>query len=197
MIQVSIDMSTNEESYQNRIFGEVIDIQNDCLLCEYTGANFDFDNKKKMAVLEEKLRVTEKLEAGRSYYVRYSNGSIEIDTAYEWIDKRGEHFIDFCEDNNGKEKALAPVPSYEELQELKEYEKTIKSYNGMPIDYTIACETVNKLLDEKDVLKKENARLKELLKESQKFLEEENQHSFTSCFEMKYEILEKIEEALK
>lgn len=70
--------------------------------------------------------LTEKLEAGRSYYVRYPNGSIEIDTAYEWIGKRGEHFIDFDEDNSGDEQALAPVPSYEELQELKEENARLK-----------------------------------------------------------------------
>lgn len=57
------------------------------------------------------------------------------------------------------ERIVAPVLSYKELQELKEYEKTIKSYNGMPIDYTIACETVNKLLDEKDKLKSERDKL--------------------------------------
>ena len=56
MIQVSIDMSKNDETAEHRIFGNVIDIQNDMLLCEYTGANFDFDNTKKIAVLEEKLK---------------------------------------------------------------------------------------------------------------------------------------------
>lgn len=61
MIQVSIDMSTNDETAENRIFGNVIDIQNDMLLCEYTGANFDFDNTKKIAVLEEKLKEIKKL----------------------------------------------------------------------------------------------------------------------------------------
>ena len=34
MIQVSIDMSKDDETYQNRIFGEVIDIQDDILICE-------------------------------------------------------------------------------------------------------------------------------------------------------------------
>lgn len=45
-MQVSIDMSKDDETYQNRIFGEVIDIQDDTLICEYTGANYDFDNVK-------------------------------------------------------------------------------------------------------------------------------------------------------
>lgn len=46
-------------------------------------------------------------------------------------------------------------------------------------------------------VKEENAKLKGLLKECQKYFEQENQHSFTSCFEIKYELLTKIEEALK
>lgn len=67
---------------------------------------------------------------------------------------------------------VAPVPSYEEWRQLKEYERIVKSYYGKPIDYDIACETVNKLLDEKNFLKEEIsaykrrvAELKELLKE--------------------------------
>lgn len=59
MIQVSIDLSTNDETAQNRIFGNVIDIQNDMLLCEYTRANFDFDNQKKISLLEKKLKIAE------------------------------------------------------------------------------------------------------------------------------------------
>lgn len=46
MVQVSIDMSKDDETYQNRIFGEVIDIQDNILICEYIGANYDFDNVK-------------------------------------------------------------------------------------------------------------------------------------------------------
>lgn len=46
MITVSIDMSKDDETYQNRIFGEIIDIENNTLICEYTGANYDFDNTK-------------------------------------------------------------------------------------------------------------------------------------------------------
>lgn len=34
-----------------------------------------------------------------------------------------------------------------------------------PIDYEVACDTVNKLLDDKQKIKAENERLKELLKE--------------------------------
>ena len=56
------------------------------------------------------------------------------------------------------DEVLAPVPSYEEWQQLKEYKRIVTSYNMKPIDYDIACETVNKLLEQ--VVK-----LKELLKE--------------------------------
>ncbi len=70
------------------------------------------------------------------------------------------------------------TPDYEdnlyfpEQKQLKEYECIVKSYYGKPIDYDIACETVNKLLDEKKFLKEEisaykrlTAQLEELLKE--------------------------------
>ena len=39
--------------------------------------------------------------------------------------------------------------------ELDEFKRTFTSYVGKPIDYDIACETVNKLLDNKEQLKKE------------------------------------------
>lgn len=61
------------------------------------------------------------------------------------------------------QQVLAPVPTFEEYQQLKEYERIVTSYNMKPIDYDIACETVNKLLDERKVLKEENSQLKELL----------------------------------
>lgn len=75
---------------------------------------------------------------------------------------------------------LAPVPTYEELQSL-EADRPAKNEGE-----EIVAE-----------LKEENTRLKELLKECQKFFEEENQRSLISCFEMKYELLTKIEEVLK
>lgn len=58
-----------------------------------------------------------------------------------------------------------PVPSYQELIELQEYKRIVTSYNMKPIDYEVACDTVNKLLDDKQKIKAENERLKELLKE--------------------------------
>lgn len=57
------------------------------------------------------------------------------------------------------EQVLAPVPTYDEYKamqaELAEFKRTVTSYVGKPIDYDIACETVNKLLDDKKHLKKE------------------------------------------
>ena len=55
--------------------------------------------------------------------------------------------------------------------QLKEYERIVTSYNMKPIDYETACETVNKLLDEKKAFKEENTKLKELLKECRKILD--------------------------
>lgn len=75
-----------------------------------------------------------------------------------------------------------------ENAQLKEYERIVTSYNMKPIDYDIACETVNKLFDDNKRLKhdvgnlgykiknqqheidnrlKEIEKLKELLKESE------------------------------
>lgn len=60
---------------------------------------------------------------------------------------------------------ISEVPNYEEWKQLKEYERIVTSYNMKPIDYEIACETVNKLLGERKAFKEENIKLKELLKE--------------------------------
>lgn len=173
----------------------------------------------------EKIKTPEELtadwKAGKLksgwYYILNQINVIRIEQANVWIGRHEKPFVGF-DDDSGIKEVIAPVPSYNEVQRLKDYEKTIQSYNGMPIDYTMACETVNKLLDEKDELKQqirlktlsyamlekhsgelgaENAKLKGLLKECQKYFEQENQHSFTSCFEIKYELLTKIEEALK
>ena len=48
----------------------------------------------------------------------------------------------------------------EENAQLKEYERIVTSYYMKPIDYETACETVNKLLDEKKGLRQENTKLK-------------------------------------
>ena len=71
MIEVSIDMSTNDETSENRIFGRVIDIQGDTLICEYTCANYDFEKNKKINELKEKLKIAEK---ALRYYAKSYNG---------------------------------------------------------------------------------------------------------------------------
>ena len=61
---------------------------------------------------------------------------------------------------------VAEVLSYDEWKQLiKEYERIVTRYNMKPIDYEVACEMVNKLLDEKKAFKEENTKLKKLLKE--------------------------------
>lgn len=63
---------------------------------------------------------TEKLNAGRLYYVKKKNGDVCIRQAHLYSCLRTEKampFVDF--DDNYIEKVIAPVPSYEELQALK------------------------------------------------------------------------------
>ena len=88
------------------------------------------------------------------YYFKMPDGAIEIASEYRLIR------YNLTKDAE-KIEVLAPVPSYEEWQELKEYKRIVTSYNMKPIDYDIACETVNKLLDEKEKLRNELGLLKE------------------------------------
>lgn len=141
-----------------------------------------------------------KLKSGW-YYVRLSNGKIEPSLWFlrEWDDFRGLVV-----------EVLAPC-DYDELQQLKEYERIVTSYAGKPINYDIACETVNKLLDEKEQLKKELesarwyqtvqnediAKLRALLKECIYILNE-----YKHCFDVKHHnmtanIIDKANEVLK
>lgn len=60
MIEVSIDMSRNDETAGNRIFAKVIDIQDNTLLCEYLGANYDYENAKIVGDLQIKLSIAKK-----------------------------------------------------------------------------------------------------------------------------------------
>lgn len=69
-----------------------------------------------------------------------------------WFDDEWNDFMGMVEE------VLAPC-SYNEYkamqEELAEFKRSVTSYIGKPIDYDIACETVNKLLDDKEQLKKE------------------------------------------
>lgn len=62
-------------------------------------------------------------------------------------------------------KILSHVPTYGKYMvmraELVKLRRVVTSYVGKPIDYDIACEIVNKLLDDKEQLKKELDELKE------------------------------------
>lgn len=64
---------------------------------------------------------TDKLNAGRLYYVKRKNGEIVIRQAHLYSCLRTENampFVDF--DDNDIEKVMAAVPSYNEVQALKE-----------------------------------------------------------------------------
>lgn len=71
--------------------------------------------------------LTEKLNAGRLYYVKKKNGKIVIRQAHLYSCLRTENatpYVDF--DDNDIEKVLAPVPSYNEVQALKEENARLK-----------------------------------------------------------------------
>ena len=89
-----------------------------------------------------------------------------------------------------------PVPSYQEFIELQEYKRIVTSYNMKPIDYEVACDTVNKLLDDKQKIKAENAQLKELLRERVQFEIEENPNDFTVISERMSELANKTKQAI-
>lgn len=54
---VSIDMSTCDEDFGNRIFGKVIEQEGDNLICEFDSANYDFKQEKVIKQLKEKLNI--------------------------------------------------------------------------------------------------------------------------------------------
>ncbi len=99
--------------------------------------------------------LTEEWKAGKLaagyYYIKFKNG--EIETQDNLI---GGFLMNM---KNPIIQVIAPVPTYDEYKamqaELDEFKRTFTSYVGKPIDYDIACETVNKLLDDKEQLKKE------------------------------------------
>lgn len=97
------------------------------------------------------------------YWVDNSKRGIVPDQylpGYNWLVSGGS-----CID-----KILAPC-NYDEYkamqEELTEFKRSATSYIGKPIDYDIACKTINKLLDDKQKIKAENEQLKKLLRECQ------------------------------
>lgn len=108
--------------------------------------------------------LTEKLNAGRLYYVKKKNGKIVIRQAHLYSCLRTENatpYVDF--DDNDIEKVLAPVPSYNEVQALKEENARLKGLlrefkefieEENPKDYTIMSERMDELLTKiEEVLK--------------------------------------------
>lgn len=116
--------------------------------------------------MNDMTELTDKLKAGKLedgfYYVKLKNEKTLITSYWQDEDIDDEFFSD-CNYNDVVE-VLAPVPSYQEVQEMKEY-----------LDYSIKnryqlTEQINFWMDEHSKLKEENAKLKELLKEYRKFI---------------------------
>ena len=110
--------------------------------------------------------LTDKLNAGRLYYVKKKNGKIVIRQAHLYSALKTEKAIPFVDfDDNDIEKVLAPVPSYDELQDMKEYlDYSINNRNQLTIQ-------ISRWIDKINEEKEENARLKELLKECKDIIE--------------------------
>ena len=58
---VSIDMSTCDEDFGNRIFGKVIEQEGDNLICEFESANYDYENTKMVKKQEEQIEELKKI----------------------------------------------------------------------------------------------------------------------------------------
>ena len=58
---VSIDMSTCDEDFGNRIFGKVIEQEGDNLICEFESANYDYENTKMVKQQEEQIEELKKI----------------------------------------------------------------------------------------------------------------------------------------
>ena len=54
---VSIDMSTCDEDFGNRIFCKVIEQEGDNLICEFDSANYDFGQENVIKQLKDKLNI--------------------------------------------------------------------------------------------------------------------------------------------
>lgn len=147
--------------------------------------SFDKDNFFKQNDLADGL------SAGRFYYVRKKKGKIVIRQAHLFSTLKTEKAIPFVDfDDNDIEEVLAPVPSYDELQDMKEYlDYSINNRNQLTIQ-------ISRWIDKINEEKEENARLKELLKECKDIIE-----WYKANCEYKdlptESILTKIEEALR
>lgn len=135
-----------------------------------------------MSDLTEKWKKGELKEG--AYYAKMPNNKIVILDNNSWLWYRGDLYAD-------KVTILVPVPTYEELQALKEKnerQKELIKTLGSDIDY---------LDTKKMVLIVEVNNLKSLLKECKEFIEEENPKDFTIMSERMDELLTKINEVLK
>lgn len=101
--------------------------------------------------------LTEKWKNGSlSYGYYYIKEDEDADIEIAFLDQDGdlvglgERYVTYRHD---KLEIIEKAPTYEEFQNLKEYERIITSYTMKPIDYDMACETVHRLLDENKELR--------------------------------------------
>lgn len=109
MVKVSIDMSKDENTFQNRIFAKVVEKQTvndeEILLCDFTDANYDFDNHRTISKLQAKLEVA--INALK-YYAKTD----------WWVNATDEEDVFFANgafENNGYERAQQALKSIEEI----------------------------------------------------------------------------------
>lgn len=121
------------------------------------------------------------LPAGR-YWVKYRSGRID-----DW-DLLGGKTI---ETKPEIVEVLAPVPSYEEWQELKEASDGLSN-----LMFKSLMNRFIKADEEREKLAEENKQLKELLKEWVQFEIEENPNDFTVISERMSELANKTKQAI-
>lgn len=142
-----------------------------------------------MSDLTEKWKAGE-LEVGW-YYILNLNNVVRIEEANVWVGRYEKPFVGF-DDDSGIKEVLAPVPSYDELQDMKEYlDYSINNRNQLTIQ-------ISRWIDKIDEEKEENARLKELLKECQTILQETKKDRGVYFNNLHLtDVLTEIEEVLK
>lgn len=138
-------------------------------------------------------KLTKKLNPEDFYYVEKENGDICIKQANLYASLKAENpalYVDF--DDNDIKEVISSVPSYEEFQNLKNYEKIIQTFNNESVDYSNSVKIINKLINEKNELTQKI----HILTESQMNLENEIGKFSDKIIELK-KLLNKYENLLK
>lgn len=134
------------------------------------------NTKKDLCITSEQLTkqlATESLPEYTEFYVRKKDGSTDTQT---WLNRRHSSAVEWWNTFNITE-VLAPVPSYDELQNMNK--------------------AVNECMAANIKLVEQNTKLKELLKEWVQFEIEENPNDFTVMSERMSELANKTKEILK